>query len=51
MDGIKESIPLSHLSAVHSVHRPPVTGSQDYEIMKHGTSVGSPEVHQSSRLQ
>lgn len=51
MDGIKECIPLSHLSAVHSVHRPPITGSQDYEIMKHGTSVGSPEVHLSSRLQ
>ncbi|XP_027342143.1 xanthine dehydrogenase 1-like isoform X4 [Abrus precatorius] len=51
MDGIKESIPLSHLSAMHSVHRPPTTASQDYEIMKHGTSVGSPEVHLSSRLQ
>lgn len=51
MDGIKDSIPFSHLSAVHSVHRPPVTGSQDYEIMKQGTSVGSPEVHLSSRLQ
>lgn len=51
MDGVKESIPLSHLSAVHSVHRPSVTGSQDYEIIKHGTSVGSPEVHLSSRLQ
>ncbi|KAK7317125.1 hypothetical protein RJT34_01097 [Clitoria ternatea] len=51
MDGIKERIPLSHLSAVHSDHRPPVTGSQDYEIMKHGTSVGSPEVHLSARLQ
>lgn len=51
MNGIKESIPLSHLSAVHCVHRPSITGSQDYEIMKHGTSVGSPEIHLSSRLQ
>ncbi|XP_020224750.1 xanthine dehydrogenase 1 [Cajanus cajan] len=51
MDGIKESIPLSHLSAVHSDHRPQITGSQDYEIMKRGTSVGSPEVHLSARLQ
>ncbi|KAK7261545.1 hypothetical protein RIF29_27859 [Crotalaria pallida] len=51
LDGIKENIPLSHLSAVHSVHRPPITGSQDYEIMKHGTAVGSPEVHLSARLQ
>ncbi|KAF7824255.1 xanthine dehydrogenase 1-like [Senna tora] len=47
----KECVPLSHLSAVQSVHRPPGTGSQDYEIMKHGTAVGSPEVHLSSRLQ
>ncbi|TKY48375.1 Xanthine dehydrogenase 1 [Spatholobus suberectus] len=51
MDSIKESIPLSHLSAVHSVHHPPITGSQDYEIIKHGTSVGSPEVHLSAKLQ
>lgn len=48
---IKECVPVSHLSAVQSAHRPPVTGSQDYEIMKHGTAVGSPEVHLSSRLQ
>ncbi|XP_027929084.1 xanthine dehydrogenase 1-like isoform X2 [Vigna unguiculata] len=51
MDSIKEGIPVSHLSAVHSVHRPPITGSQDYEILKRGTSVGSPEVHLSARLQ
>ncbi|KAK7402210.1 hypothetical protein VNO78_14292 [Psophocarpus tetragonolobus] len=51
VDSIKETIPLSHLSAVHSVHHPPITGSQDYEILKRGTSVGSPEVHLSARLQ
>ena len=51
MDGIKEQIPSSHISAVHSVHRPTITGSQDYEIVKHGTAVGSPEIHLSSRLQ
>nr|KYP58492.1 Xanthine dehydrogenase [Cajanus cajan] len=51
MGGIKERIPLSHLSAVHSDRRPQITGSQDYEIMKRGTSVGSPEVHLSARLQ
>ena len=33
------------------VHRPPVTGYQDYEIIKLGTAVGSPEVHMSARLQ
>ncbi|GMI97444.1 xanthine dehydrogenase 1, XANTHINE DEHYDROGENASE 1 [Hibiscus trionum] len=48
---IKESVPLSHLSAIKSFHRPPLVASQDYEIRKHGTSVGSPEVHLSSRLQ
>ncbi|XP_038698564.1 xanthine dehydrogenase 1-like isoform X2 [Tripterygium wilfordii] len=48
---IKGSLPLTHLSAVEPFHRPSVIGSQDYEIMKHGTSVGSPEVHLSSRLQ
>ncbi|XLR30272.1 hypothetical protein HN51_050143 [Arachis hypogaea] len=36
LDGVKESIPASHLSAVHPVHHPTITGSQDYEIMKHG---------------
>ncbi|XP_050220643.1 xanthine dehydrogenase 1-like isoform X2 [Mercurialis annua] len=48
---IKSSIPSSHLSAVEPFHRPSVVGIQDFEIMKHGTSVGSPEVHMSSRLQ
>lgn len=48
---IKERVPLSHLSAVQSFHRPPVIGTQDYEITKHGTAVGSPEVHLSARLQ
>ncbi|XP_021645492.2 xanthine dehydrogenase 1 isoform X2 [Hevea brasiliensis] len=53
MDGKKsiESILISHLSAVQPFHRPSVVGSQDYEIRKHGTAVGSPEVHLSSRLQ
>ncbi|ONI13795.1 hypothetical protein PRUPE_4G245700 [Prunus persica] len=48
---IKERVPLSHLSAVQSFLRPPVIGTQDYEITKHGTAVGSPEVHLSARLQ
>lgn len=54
MDGqalFNESIPVSHLSAMQSFHRPSVIGSQDYEIMKHGSAVGVPEVHLSSRLQ
>ncbi|KAL5567147.1 hypothetical protein UlMin_030311 [Ulmus minor] len=50
-DSDKKNVPLSHLSAVQSFHRPPVIGSQDYEITKHGTAVGSPEIHLSSRLQ
>ncbi|KAH1090610.1 hypothetical protein J1N35_017867 [Gossypium stocksii] len=48
---IKESVSLSDLSAIKSFHRPPLVARQDYEIRKHGTSVGSPEVHLSSRLQ
>ncbi|XP_002513485.2 xanthine dehydrogenase 1 [Ricinus communis] len=54
MDGkksIRATIPSSHLSAVQPFHRPSVVGCQDYEIRKHGTAVGSPEVHLSSRLQ
>ncbi|KAG6629944.1 xanthine dehydrogenase 1-like isoform X1 [Carya illinoinensis] len=46
-----EIVPISHLSAIQSFHRPPVMGSQDYEVRRHGTAVGSPEVHLSSRLQ
>ncbi|XP_050111202.1 xanthine dehydrogenase 1-like isoform X2 [Malus sylvestris] len=48
---IKESVPLSHLSAVQSFHRSSVIGAQDYEVIKRGTAVGSPEVHLSARLQ
>ncbi|XP_023515519.1 xanthine dehydrogenase 1-like isoform X2 [Cucurbita pepo subsp. pepo] len=48
---IEENVPLSHLSAVKSFHRPHVIGSQDYEIKSHGTAVGLPEVHLSARLQ
>ncbi|KAB2606505.1 xanthine dehydrogenase 1-like [Pyrus ussuriensis x Pyrus communis] len=48
---INESVPLSHLSAVQSFHRSPVIGAQDYEVIKRGTAVGSPEVHLSARLQ
>jgi xanthine dehydrogenase/oxidase len=44
-------IPLSYLSAAQPFQRPSIMGSQDYEIRKHGTSVGSPEIHLSSRLQ
>ncbi|XP_052183749.1 xanthine dehydrogenase 1-like isoform X2 [Diospyros lotus] len=48
---LTEPVPLSHLSAVQSFQRPCVVGTQDYEIVKLGTAVGSPEVHLSSRLQ
>lgn len=46
-----ESVSLSHLSAVQSFHRPSVIGSQNYDIIKQGTAVGSPAVHLSARLQ
>lgn len=54
MDGQKsfvEHMPSSYLSAVHSFNRPSIGGSQNFEIRKHGNSVGSPEVHLSARLQ
>ncbi|KAF5956835.1 hypothetical protein HYC85_004060 [Camellia sinensis] len=46
-----ESVSLSRLSAVQSFHRPSVIGSQNYDIIKQGIAVGSPEVHLSARLQ
>lgn len=54
MDGVAffdETVPESHLSAIKSFQHPSVIGSQDYEIVKHGSAVGAPEVHLSSRLQ
>lgn len=48
---ISGNIPLSHLSAIKPFERPSVDGSQDYEIVKQGTAVGSPEIHLSSTLQ
>lgn len=46
-----EKVSLSDLSAVQLFRRPSVIGSQDYDIVKRGTAVGSPEVHLSARLQ
>ncbi|CAH9134610.1 unnamed protein product [Cuscuta epithymum] len=52
MDGENfERMPPSHLSAIEPLRRPSLSAIQDFEIRKHGTSVGSPEVHLSSRLQ
>ncbi|KAL3529853.1 hypothetical protein ACH5RR_009175 [Cinchona calisaya] len=45
------SIPSSHLSAIQPFHQPSIIGGQDFEITKHGTAVGSPEVHLSAKLQ
>ena len=46
-----ESVSISHLSAVQPFHRPSVIGIQDYEVLKLGTAVGSPEIHLSTKLQ
>ncbi|XP_039157164.1 xanthine dehydrogenase 1-like [Eucalyptus grandis] len=51
MRSIREEIPLSHISAIKPFERPSAVGSQDCEIVKQGTFVGSPEIHLSSRLQ
>ncbi|OWM69193.1 hypothetical protein CDL15_Pgr025380 [Punica granatum] len=48
---IRENIPSSHLSAIKPFKLPSVIGSQDYEIIKRGTAVGSPQIHLSARLQ
>ncbi|KAF8112241.1 hypothetical protein N665_0065s0026 [Sinapis alba] len=46
-----ETFPPSHISAVQPVSRLSRSGKQDYETVKQGTSVGSPEVHLSARMQ
>ncbi|KAL3850115.1 hypothetical protein ACJIZ3_011997 [Penstemon smallii] len=46
-----ETVPKSHLSAIKLVKHPSVIGSQDYDIVKHGSAVGAPEVHLSAQLQ
>ncbi|CAA6660108.1 unnamed protein product [Spirodela intermedia] len=38
-------------SAIRPFDRPPSTGSQSYELVNRGTSVGHPSVHLSARLQ
>ena len=48
---LTERIPSSHVSAIKPSHKPSVMGCQDYEIVKQGTAVGSPEVHLSAMLQ
>nr|GMD12939.1 xanthine dehydrogenase 1-like isoform X1 [Ipomoea batatas]GMD16352.1 xanthine dehydrogenase 1-like isoform X1 [Ipomoea batatas] len=48
---IVEKVQSSYLSAIEPFNRPSLSASQDFEIRKHGTSVGSSEVHLSSRLQ
>ncbi|KAL1215699.1 Xanthine dehydrogenase 1 [Cardamine amara subsp. amara] len=46
-----ETFPPSHMSAVQPVPRLSRIGKQDYDTVKQGTSVGSPEVHLSARMQ
>ncbi|KAH9614387.1 hypothetical protein KSS87_007646 [Heliosperma pusillum] len=46
-----KSVPSSDISALRPFKKSSVYGSQDYEIVKQGTAVGSPEVHQSATLQ
>ncbi|XP_078434820.1 xanthine dehydrogenase-like isoform X2 [Wolffia australiana] len=39
------------LSAIRPFERPPSVGTQNYEVVSHGTSVGQPNVHLSAELQ
>ncbi|KAK9665710.1 hypothetical protein RND81_14G130200 [Saponaria officinalis] len=48
---LTETIPSSDIPALQPTKKSSVIGTQDYEIVKHGTAVGSPEIHQSATLQ
>nr|CAD1832527.1 unnamed protein product [Ananas comosus var. bracteatus] len=47
----KEGLHATQLSAVQPYSRPSSCGSQSYELARHGTAVGLPMVHLSSKLQ
>ncbi|XP_074291115.1 xanthine dehydrogenase 1-like isoform X2 [Silene latifolia] len=46
-----ETFVSSNISALEPSKKFSVIGTQDYEIVKQGTSVGAPEIHQSATLQ
>ncbi|KAF9598089.1 hypothetical protein IFM89_024434 [Coptis chinensis] len=46
-----ENLCLPHISAIQCSSKSSPAGSQNYEIVKHGTAVGSPEIHLSAKLQ
>ncbi|KAL9237148.1 hypothetical protein vseg_011734 [Gypsophila vaccaria] len=48
---LTETTLSSDISALRPTKDSSVIGSQDYEIVKHGTAVGYPEIHQSATLQ
>ncbi|KAK9157741.1 hypothetical protein Scep_004315 [Stephania cephalantha] len=50
-ESFSEMLDGSDLSAIRSFKESFCIGTQNYEIINHGSSVGSPEVHLSSRLQ
>lgn len=48
---LKDGLHETHLSAVQSQCRPATVGTQGYELVRQGTSVGQPMVHMSAKLQ
>lgn len=48
---LMEGLDAVHQSAIQPYSRPLSTGSQVFELTRHGTAVGLPEIHLSSKLQ
>lgn len=48
---LSEGLDAVHLSAIQPYSRPSSTGTQSFELARHGTSVGLSEIHLSSKLQ
>jgi len=48
---LEDGLHADHLSAVQPYSRPVTVGTQSYELVRQGTSVGQPMVHMSAMLQ
>ncbi|CAN6312206.1 unnamed protein product [Urochloa humidicola] len=48
---LEDGLLADHVSAIQSYSRPVTSGTQGYEIVRQGTSVGQPMVHMSAMLQ
>ncbi|CAL4915113.1 unnamed protein product [Urochloa decumbens] len=48
---LEDGLLADHVSAIQSYSRPVTVGTQGYEIVRQGTSVGQPMIHMSATLQ